>query len=80
MQFDQDILTGPNINLEHPRLVEGTIEQGEEFLMTDVGTEFFGIAFEFLFAQVAMVVAVEEFVRSTAVFDGFEFGLIEEDD
>ncbi len=80
MQFDQNILTRANIDLQHPRLVERTVEKGEEFLMADVRAEFFGITFEFLFAEVAMVVAVEEFVGAAAVFDGFEFGLVEEDD
>jgi len=45
--------------------------------MANVRSEFFRIFFEFLFAEVAVIVAVEEFVVPSSIFDGFEFGLIE---
>jgi len=45
--------------------------------MANIRSESFWIFFEFLFAEVSVIVAVEEFVVASSIFDGFEFGLIE---
>ena len=59
VDLDQHVLGGANVDLETSRLVEGRVDQGQQFLMTNVRPIFLRIALELLLAQLAMVVAVE---------------------
>ena len=80
VDLDQHILSGADVHLETSGLVEGRVDQGQQFLMANVRAVFLRVALQLLLAQFAMVVAVEQLKVVAAVLDGFEAGLVEEDD
>lgn len=59
VNLDQHVLGGADVDLETSRLVEGRVDQGQQFLMTNVRPIFLRITLELLLAQFAMIVAVE---------------------
>ena len=59
VDLDQHVLGGANVDLETSRLVEGRVDQGQQFLMTNVRSIFLRIALELLLAKFAMIIAVE---------------------
>jgi hypothetical protein len=82
MDFNQDFLSRRDVNLQQARLVQGTVQQGQYFLMqNNVGSIDIRILAELFLAQVAiMIVTIESFEEAETVLDGFQRGLVQQED
>mmetsp|Transcript_14946 Transcript_14946/g.41410 ORF Transcript_14946/g.41410 Transcript_14946/m.41410 type:complete len:280 (+) Transcript_14946:447-1286(+) len=80
MHVDEHLLRRGDVDLEVARLVERRIKQGQQFLMQNIGTVGLGILLQFAFAQITVIVAVEQFVHALAVLDRFEGRQVQQDD
>ena len=78
VDLDQNFFRGGNVNSQQPRLVQGAVKESQDFLVQDVRTEGVGVFAELLFAQIAMVVAVEQFEKPATVLHGLQRSLIQQ--
>ena len=79
VDLDQHVLGGANVDLETTGLVEGGVDQGQQFLMTNVRPVFFWVTLELLLAQFAMIVAIEQLEHVATILYCFETSLIQKD-
>jgi hypothetical protein len=79
MDLDDLIGGGGNIHLKLTSLVEGTVQQSQETLMSDIGPVLGRISFEFVGDVIGMVFTIEEDVLFFYVGD-FESGFFQDHD
>jgi hypothetical protein len=79
MNLDDLIGGGGNIHLKLASLVEGTVQQSQETLMSDIGPVLGRISFEFVGDVIGMVFTIEENVLFFNVGD-LESGFFQDHD
>lgn len=80
VNVNQNVLGGLNIKFQQTGLVQRAVQEGQHFLVQNIGTKRVWILAKFLFAQFSMVVTIQKLVDTPFVFYGFQGSLVQEHD